>query len=258
MLTVRQLSAYYDSHQVLHQIDFDLAKGQILAVLGRNGAGRSSLAKALMGLIHSHGSVTWQNQDLSCLATHQRANLGLAYVPETRDVFPTLTVLQNLYLGIHPKLNHAFATLPLRKKIARLFSPTSEQLPELVFSLNDVWDLFPALLKRQNVSAGKLSGGEQQMLSLARALLRQASLLIVDEPTEGLAPMVVQQIAQALRLYQAKGGTVVLIEQKLALSLELANNVLVLGQGQVQMIGSKQQFLEHATVRQQWLEVSAV
>lgn len=250
MLVIQQLDGFYDATKVLHQINWTLKEGQIAAILGRNGAGRSSFAKSIVGLIKCTGSIQWRGQELIDLPSYKRANLGIAYVPETRDVFPTLSVMQNLVLGQAPKSRfHFLPDWPFKT----LANSSNRLMPE--FNLNDVWLLFPSLLKRQNLSAGNLSGGEQQMLSIARAMLRQPSLLIVDEPTEGLAPLVVQQILQALKSYQQRGGTVVLIEQKLNLSLELAQQVLVLGQGQVRWTGNSHEFLSHTNIRQEWLEI---
>jgi branched-chain amino acid transport system ATP-binding protein len=249
MLEIQQLDGFYDATKVLQQINWKLKEGQIAAILGRNGAGRSSFAKSIVGLINCTGSIQWQGHELIGLPSYKRARLGIAYVPETRDVFPTLSVMQNLVLGQAKKSPfNGFFNWTSSSKQANQFAQE--------FSFDDVWVLFPSLLKRQNLSAGSLSGGEQQMLSIARAMLRQPSLLIVDEPTEGLAPQVVQQISQALKSYQQKGGTVVLIEQKLNLSLELAQQVVVLGQGQVQWSGNRQEFLAHTTIRQQWLELN--
>lgn len=254
MLVVQHLDAYYHDTQVLHQIHCTLAPGQVLTVLGRNGAGRSSFAKALVGLVASKGSIQWHGQEMIYLASHQRAHLGLAYVPENRDVFPTLTVLQNLVLGQLPPKKFWISIFPWSQPNKQ--NPSERYFLSQAFTLEDVWKLFPALEKRQKLSAGNLSGGEQQMLSIARALLRQPSLLIVDEPTEGLAPQVVQQIHHAIKHYLSKGGAVVWIEQKMHLSWALSEPILVLGQGSVQWSGTREQFLENPKIQAQWLELS--
>jgi branched-chain amino acid transport system ATP-binding protein len=199
-----------------------------VALLGRNGAGRSTTAKALMGLVRCAGSVRWQGTELVGQPPFAIAQRGLGYVAEGRDIFPGLTVQQNLLLG--------------QKGRGR-------------WTLDAVYQLFPALQLRQHTLGGVLSGGEQQMLALGRALLGQPQLLIVDEPTEGLAPQVVQQVVDCLRQLPAQGMAVLLVEQKQALALALADRVLVLGLGRVVFDGTPQALAENAAVRQQWLDL---
>ena len=228
MLNVRQLRAGYRA-PVLHGLDFDLAPGEIVALLGRNGCGRSTLAKALMGLVAAIGQVRWQGQELLGRPPHEIARLGLGYVPEGRDVFPTLSVQQNLSLG-------------LRRGAS----------PQL---LAQAYELFPALVPRAHAPAGVLSGGEQQMLSLARALMGQPRLLIVDEPTEGLAPQLVQVLGQALARLRAQGVGILLIEQKFSLARRLADRVLLMGRGSLVFSGTTAQLDSDAAMRQAWLEI---
>lgn len=231
-LQVRELHAGYGQSRVLQGLAFDLPPGQILAVLGRNGSGRSTLARALMGLLPSRGSARWQGQDLLGVPTHAIARLGVAYVPESRDVFPRLTVAHNLALGQQPR-----AARP------------AYWTPERVF------ERFPALAARRDVAAGVLSGGEQQMLSLCRALMGAPQLLIVDEPTEGLAPQVVAQVDGLLRELRAQGLAVLLIEQKLDLSLAVADRVAVMGHGRLVFQGTPAELLAAPAVVREWLEV---
>jgi branched-chain amino acid transport system ATP-binding protein len=213
---------------VLHGLTWTLRPGEIVALLGRNGAGRSTTAKALMGLVRCAGSVRWQGTELVGQPPFAIAQRGLGYVAEGRDIFPGLTVQQNLLLG--------------QKGRGR-------------WTLDAVYQLFPALQLRQHTLGGVLSGGEQQMLALGRALLGQPQLLIVDEPTEGLAPQVVQQVVDCLRQLPTQGMAVLLVEQKQALALALADRVLVLGLGRVVFDGTPQALAENAAVRQQWLDL---
>jgi len=234
MLSVSGLQVSHGAVQALRGISFSLACGQVLAVLGRNGSGRSSLARALMGLVQGQvrGRVQWQGQDLLGLAPHQIARLGVGYVPETRDVFPLLTVHQNLLLGLPGHLGAAAE----RERLAWAYG------------------LFVQLHARCNTLAAQLSGGEQQMLSLARSLLARPRLLIVDEPTEGLAPALVQTVGQVLREQAAAGVAIVLMEQKLDLVPALADRVLVLGRGEVVFEGTPQTLQQAPQVRSLWLE----
>jgi branched-chain amino acid transport system ATP-binding protein len=234
MLSVSGLQVSHGAVQALRGISFSLACGQVLAVLGRNGSGRSSLARALMGLVQGQvrGRVQWQGQDLLGLAPHQIARLGVGYVPETRDVFPLLTVHQNLLLGLPGHLGAAAE----RERLAWAYG------------------LFVQLHARCNTLAAQLSGGEQQMLSLARSLLARPQLLIVDEPTEGLAPQLVQTVGQVLREQAAAGVAIALMEQKLDLVPALADQVLVLGRGEVVFEGTPQTLQRAPQVRSLWLE----
>ncbi len=235
VLRVRGLRAFHGATPVVQGVDLDLRGGEIVALLGRNGAGRSSLAAALMGLVRAQGFIGWEGRNLVGLAPHVIARLGLGYVPEGRDVFPTLTVHQNLQLGCKPGLPHPRASSP-------------ESLDAMV-------QRFPALLARMNTPAGVLSGGEQQMLSLCRTLMGQPRLLVVDEPTEGLAPGVAMQVARCLADLRERGVGVLWIEQKLDLALELADRVLVMGRGRIVFEGTADQLQAQPGVRQEWLEV---
>ena len=235
MMQVRGLRAGYGGSQVLRGVDFELAPAEILAVLGRNGSGRSTLARALMGLVPCQGEVLWRGRNIAGWPTHRIARSGIGYVPESRDVFADLTVLQNLQLGL-PVVVAAPGAGP-------------------GWTLDTVLGLFPALQVRLGVPAGSLSGGEQQMLALARSLLGNPRLLIVDEPTEGLAPAVVLAVAQCLQASRQRGMAVLLIEQKLSLAEALCERCLVMGQGQVRHDGSLRDLLAQPALRQAWLEV---
>ncbi len=229
MLKVQGLNVWHGPVQALREVDLELAPGQVLAVLGRNGSGRSSLARALMGLVAASGQRSWKGQELGGLAAHQIARLGVSYVPETRDVFPLLTVRDNLRL--------AARDVDVSARLAW------------------VCEMFPQLCVRMHQRAGVLSGGEQQMLSLARALMVDPQLLILDEPTEGLAPYWVQKVGQILQQQARQGAAILLMEQKLDLSLRLADRVMVLGRGQLVFSGPARQLQAQETLRRQWLEI---
>lgn len=228
LLEIRGLQAFYDQGQVLHGVDLEVEAGEIVSLLGRNGAGRSTTLKAVMGMLRCHGSVRLDGIELTGLKTFQIARHGMAYVPEERAVFPTLTVQQNLLLG---------------------------QLSPQSGALDEVWRLMPQLAVRKHVAAGLLSGGEQQMLSLCRSLMGKPRLLMVDEPTEGLAPDMARTVAQHLSVLQAQGLGILLVEQKLGIALEISDRVLVMGHGRIVFSGTPAQLRANPVVRQKWLEV---
>lgn len=231
MLSVAQLQAFYGASQVLRGVSFDVRPGELLALLGRNGAGRSTLAKAIMGLVGWRGQLHWQGQSLAGWAPHAIARAGIGYVPESRDVFPGLTVQQNLSLGLkHPRRSSGW-------------------------SLEQMYAMFPQLRQRRDTPAGVLSGGEQQMLTLCRTLLGAPQLMLIDEPTEGLAPQLVQQVGQFLLHLKAQGVAVLLIEQKLNIALTIADRVLVMGQGHIVFDGTPQQLRAQPSVIAEWLQV---
>ena len=237
MLHVRDLHAWYGKSHVLHGVAFDVAPGEVVALLGRNGSGRSTTAKALMGLVEARGTVEWRGRPVGGLRACEIARFGLGYVPETRDVFPRLTVHENLVLGEKPG------------------APRSGAADTGAWSFEDAYEMFPRLRERREVEAGVLSGGEQQMLSLARSLMGRPGLLIVDEPTEGLAPQVVRQVAQTLTMLASRGIGVLLIEQKLAIALEIAHRCLVMGRGHIVFEGTPAALNANEGVRKEWLEV---
>lgn len=231
MLTVRGLEAGYGARPVLHGVDLEVAPGEIVALLGRNGSGRSTTAKALMGLLSARGSVRWNGVELLGRPAHQIARAGLGYVPESRDIFPTLSVAENLRLGERPRPGTRRWT-------------TTELLAR-----------FPRLAERAQAPAGVLSGGEQQMLTLARTLVGDPELLIVDEPTEGLAPLVLAQVAELLAEARRRGVGVLLVEQKLAIALQIADRCLVMGHGRIVFAGTPAALAADGGVRREWLEV---
>jgi branched-chain amino acid transport system ATP-binding protein len=229
LLEIDQLNAWYDASQVLHGVSLTINEGEIVALVGRNGSGRSTLAKALMGVVRREGLVRFRGQSIIALRPHAIARLGLGYVPEQRDVFPTLTVRENLLLG-------------RKSRVSR-------------FSIDDAQRLFPVLRERASVKAGALSGGEQQMLAIARTLIGDPSLVIVDEPTEGLAPQVVAQVAACLTDLAQRGVAILLIEQRASIVRELATRVAVMGHGAIVFNGSPDALAADERVTIEWLSV---
>jgi len=231
VLEVKDLHAYYGKSHVLQGVSLSVGRGEIVALLGRNGAGRSTTIKAIMGLVSAQGSVRFKNDEILGLKAHEVARRGVGYVPEDRAIFPDLTVRQNLVLGIKDP-----------RKRGR-------------WSVEEVFALFPLLAERAETPGGVLSGGEQQMLTLCRTMMGNPSLLLVDEPTEGLAPMVVKQVSDFLCTMQKRGVAILLVEQKLAIALDISQRVYVLGHGRVVFSGTPDELRANPAVRKEWLEV---
>jgi len=231
MLEIHNLHAYYGKSHVLHGVHGSVGPGEIVALLGRNGSGRSTLAKAIMGLVHAEGTVLWHGRPICGMKPFEIARLGLGYVPENRDVFPNLTVHQNLMLGQKGHGRHSRWTF------------------------DDMYALFPPLKARQHTAAGLLSGGEQQMLTLCRTLMGDPALIIIDEPTEGLAPKLVEQVAVFLKVLKERNVSVLLIEQKLAIALRVSDRALVMGHGRVVFDDTPAALKANPEVRKEWLEV---
>ena len=231
LLKLTDLHAYYGKSHVLHGVSFAVWPGEIVALLGRNGSGRSTTAKAIMGLVDCRGSIQWKNSEIVGKKAYQIAHLGLGYVPENRDIFPKLTVHQNLLLGQKGS-----------GKGSR-------------WSFEDMYTLFPRLRERQHTEAGVLSGGEQQMLTLCRSLMGDPDLIIIDEPTEGLAPKIVELVGQYLQTLKAKGISVLLIEQKLTIAMAISDRALVMGHGSIVFDGTPESLRANADIRKEWLEV---
>ncbi len=231
MLKLTNLHAFYGKSHVLHGVSFEVRPGEIVALLGRNGSGRSTTAKAIMGLVDAQGSILWKNAEIVGKKAYQIAHLGLGYVPENRDIFPKLTVHQNLLLGQKGS-----------GKGSR-------------WSFDDMYALFPRLRERQHTEAGVLSGGEQQMLTLCRTLMGDPDLIIIDEPTEGLAPKIVELVGQYLQTLKVKGISVLLIEQKLTIAMAISDRALVMGHGSIVFDGTPDSLRADAYIRKEWLEV---
>jgi branched-chain amino acid transport system ATP-binding protein len=233
LLDIEDLRAWHGESQALFGVDLRIDAGEIVTLTGRNGSGRSTLAKAIMGLVRAEGRLQFAGRQLSGLRTFEIARMGIGYVPEHRDVFPTLTVHENLQLGAAPRA---------RGRPSR-------------FTFDDAYALFPALQARKATRAGALSGGEQQMLTLARALLGDPALLVVDEPAEGLAGRVVAQVASCLRTLRERGVAVLLIEQRLVIAHDIASRIAVMGHGQIVFDGTFSAFQQRDDVVREWLGV---
>ncbi len=230
MLQVRNLQAYYGKSHVLHGVDLDVSQGEIVSLLGRNGVGRSTTAKAIMGLVDATGSVRFKGRELMGCKTYEIAHAGIGYVPENRDVFGQLTVHENLVLGLKGRAAGRW-------------------------SFEDMYRLFPRLRERAGTQAGVLSGGEQQMLTLARTMMGDPQLVIIDEPTEGLAPKIVELVGQFLHALKEQGVSILLIEQKLTIAMEISQRVYVMGHGHMVFEGAPADLRANKLVRQEWLEV---
>lgn len=232
MLKIQDLHAYYGKSHVLRGVNMHVERGEIVSLLGRNGVGRSTLCKAVMGLIPPVGHVQFDDKTLSGLQPHEVAHAGIGYVPEDRAIFPGLSVLQNLELGMKKK------------------GLTGDK-----WTLDKVYEWFPRLKEREHTPAEVLSGGEQQMLSTFRALMGDPQCMLVDEPTEGLAPKIVDDVAAILKQMAADGLAVLLVEQKLSIALDVADRVYIMGDGEIVFEGTPEELQNHPEIRKEWLEV---
>jgi branched-chain amino acid transport system ATP-binding protein len=231
MLEVRDLHAYYGKSHILQGVNFSVGEGEIVSLLGRNGVGRSTTIKAVMGDVERTGSVSFRGQEIGAMKPHQVARCGLGYVPENRDIFPSLTVRENLLMGM------------------------KSNKPGGRWSLQDMFTLFPRLEERAETSAGVLSGGEQQMLTICRTLMGDPELMMIDEPTEGLAPKMVELVAGLLERIASRGVSILLVEQKLTIALRISKRLYVMGHGRIVFEGSAEELKANESVRKEWLEV---
>jgi len=231
MLEVRDLNAYYGKSHILQGVNLDVAAGEVVSLLGRNGVGRSTTVKAIMGEIPPAGSIRFKGRDIAGLPSYRIARLGLGYVPENRDIFPSLTVAQNLLLGQKD---------PRRQGRWRL---------------KDMLDMFPNLQARVDTPAGVLSGGEKQMLTMCRTLMGDPELIMIDEPTEGLAPLIVKQVGALISEIARRGLAILLVEQKLSIALDISQRVYVMGHGRIVFEGTPVDLKANHKVRHEWLEV---
>ena len=231
MLELRDLHAYYGKSHILQGVELHIDEGEIVSLLGRNGVGRSTTCKAIMGLVQPHGSINFKGKPIAGLRPDQIARAGVGYVPEDRQIFPTLTVQQNLELG-----------LARAGKFGR-------------WTYDDAYDLFPNLAARRGNPAGVLSGGEQQMLTMCRTLMGDPDLVIIDEPTEGLAPKLVEQVGRLLDVIAKRGVAILLVEQKLTIALKISRRIYVMGHGHIVFESDPAGLAANAAIRKEWLEV---
>jgi branched-chain amino acid transport system ATP-binding protein len=230
-MRVRDLHAFYGKSHIIQGLDIDVGPGEIVSVLGRNGVGRSTMLKAIMGDVDVRGSVEFAGREMVGLQSYEIARRGLGYVPENRDVFAGLTVRENLMMG--ERSGNAGAR----------------------WTMEQMFDLFPRLRERAEAPAGVLSGGEQQMLTICRTLMGNPRLIMIDEPTEGLAPMMVELVGALILKISESGTAVLLVEQKLAIALQISRRLYVMGHGKIVFEGSPQDLEANRAVRQEWLEV---
>jgi len=231
MIDVRDLHAYYGKSHILQGVSLNVGAGEIVSILGRNGVGRSTTLKAIMGDVPPHGSIIFKGEAIAGLRPFEIAHRGIGYVPEDRAIFPTLTVEQNLILGVKAG-----------KKATR-------------WGFAETYRLFPALEERAKAPAGVMSGGEQQMLTICRTLMGDPDLIMVDEPTEGLAPQMVERIAELLQGISERGISILLVEQKLTIAMRISHRVYVMGHGRMVFEGTPSELAADAKVRRTWLEV---
>jgi branched-chain amino acid transport system ATP-binding protein len=231
MLELQNVHAFYGKSHILHGVDMRVGEGEIVSLLGRNGSGRSTTVKTIMGLVDGQGSVKFRDKEVLGLKAFEIAHQGIGYVPENRDIFPKLTVHQNLQLG----------------------EKRGKKNPRWTF--DDMYKMFPRLKERQHTEAGVMSGGEQQMLTLCRTLMGDPDLIMIDEPTEGLAPKIVELVAQYLKELKARGVSVLLVEQKLTIALEISERCYVMGHGRIVFEGTPAELRGNAYIRKEWLEV---
>jgi branched-chain amino acid transport system ATP-binding protein len=231
MLEVHNLHAYYGKSHILHGVNMRVAEREIVSLLGRNGVGRSTTIKAIMGQVEASGSIRFKDSELIGRKAYQIAHLGVGYVPENRDIFPTLTVKQNLVLG------------------------EKRGVQASRWKLEDMYQLFPRLRERADTAAGVLSGGEQQMLTLCRTLMGDPDLIMVDEPTEGLAPQMVEHVARLLTEIKNRGVAILLVEQKLTIALNISERLYLMGHGKMVFEGTPDELKSNHAVRKEWLEV---
>jgi len=231
MLAVRALHAYYGKSHILQGVDLDVAGGEVVSLIGRNGVGRSTTIKAIIGEVPPVGSIRFKDREIAGLPSYRIARLGLGYVPENRDVFPSLTVRQNLMLGLKN------ARRPGKWRI------------------EDMLAMFPNLAQRADTAAGVLSGGEKQMLTICRTLMGDPELIMIDEPTEGLAPLIVRLVAELIAEIARRGVAILLVEQKLTIALEISARVYVMGHGAIVFQGTPGELKANQAIRREWLEV---
>ena len=233
MLEVTDLNAYYGKSHILRGVNLKIENGEIVSLLGRNGVGRSTTCKAIMGEVEPVGSVKFNGTELAGKKAFEIANAGLGYVPENRDIFPGLTTRQNLELGTKYK----------------------QDMTKSRWSIEDMFNLFENLKNRADVEASFLSGGEQQMLTMCRTLMGDPEVIMIDEPTEGLSPQMTTRVADLLNEISSRGVSILLVEQKLSIAMKISHRVYVMGHGQIVFEGTPAELEKRDDIRKEWLEV---
>ena len=233
MLEVTDLNAYYGKSHILRGVNLKIEKGEIVSLLGRNGVGRSTTCKAIMGEVEPIGSVKFNGNELAGKKAFEIAKFGLGYVPENRDIFPGLTTRQNLELG----------------------TKSGQDITKSRWSIDDMYNLFENLRNRADVDASFLSGGEQQMLTMCRTLMGDPEVIMIDEPTEGLSPQMTIRVADLLNEISSRGVSILLVEQKLSIAMKISHRVYVMGHGQIVFEGTPSELEKRDDIRKEWLEV---
>ena len=233
MLEVTDLNAYYGKSHILRGVNLKIETGEIVSLLGRNGVGRSTTCKAIMGEVEPIGSVKFNGNELAGKKAFEIAKFGLGYVPENRDIFPGLTTRQNLELG----------------------TKSGQDITKSRWSIDDMYNLFENLRNRADVDASFLSGGEQQMLTMCRTLMGDPEVIMIDEPTEGLSPQMTTRVAELLNEISSRGVSILLVEQKLAIAMKISHRVYVMGHGQIVFEGTPAELDKRDDIRKEWLEV---
>ena len=231
MLECQKLNAFYGKSHILFDVNLHIGEQEIVSLLGRNGVGKSTTLKSIIGEVRPIGSVLFKGEEIASMKPYEIVRKGIAYVPEERAIFPTLTVHQNLLMGVKKE-----------KRDPR-------------WQVDDMFNFFPILKTRSGVHAGHLSGGEQQMLTICRSLMGNPDLIMIDEPTEGLAPQVVKILSNTFEGIKDRGVSILLVEQKLTIALKISQRVFVMGHGSVVFSGTVDDFNANENIRKEWLEV---
>jgi len=236
MLEVEDIHSYYGKSHILHGVSLELKQGELVCLLGRNGVGKSTTLKSMMGIVRpTHGRIVFDGQELIGRQPYQIARLGVGYVPEDRRIFRSLTVHENLMMGIQKTVN----------------SGSSDK----TWTIDKIYAIFPNLKERRNNKGSHLSGGEQQMLTVARTLMGNPKLILVDEPTEGLAPLIVKDVLAMLAAVRQSGVTVLMVEQNFKAAIKVADRFYIMGKGQMVFEGNTGALLAAEEVRKNYLEV---
>jgi branched-chain amino acid transport system ATP-binding protein len=236
ILALKDLNTFYEKSHILQGISMGVDEGEVVGLLGRNGVGKSTTLKSISGVAPPRsGSILFKKNELKGMKPHQITRLGVGYVPEERRIFPNLTVRQNLLLAIQPR--------------------SAKTNVKASWNIDKAYNLFPQLKKRDTSKGGNLSGGEQQMLTIVRTLMGNPELLLLDEPTEGLAPMLVEAVSNVIREIHEAGVSILLVEQGLEIILDLTSRAYVMSKGQIVFDGTSEELADNREVREKYLEV---